>query len=486
MHLTKLTSSKRMGFSSVRLHTRRDVPDAAFRYMRQKSSFLIAALALVTFLGGNMLGQHGWHAFWASVLGGYDDSLIVYNGTVTPIAQVPNYSRWNGSVSEHTFKQVPLDALKPLPLYEVNSYGDPTDPVYSVAHLGSYAGGKGSHPGVDIRTPIGTPVRSVMNGEVYKVEENSGYGLYVTVRSPNVPDPKNPSQKTTIYTTYAHLSAQFVAEGDIVSKGQEIALTGQTGFATGPHLHFQMDNEDAPFIPYWPFTGSEMRSAGMSFIQAINSGLGRGNGLEHTLDPLLYVQNNYTPATVIAEAPKEEKPVYVAERTEELITPSVPGETDLERMARLRNERLQERLSRRRVITVTSQPTVQKPVYVRQQEQLASAQQHSAAPASSQDLGEVANVDIQHDRQFSGRAYETVRITLLDSEGQSISADALTTDLYLRTAWGNAEFEPATLSPLDFNGGSSVTVKMLPRGQQTVVIQVLPFGTLSQPMRYVQ
>jgi hypothetical protein len=59
----------------------------------------------------------------------------------------------------------------------------------------------------------------------------------------------------------------------------------------------------------------------------------------------------------------------------------------------------------------------------------------------------------------------------------------MSSDIYLRTAYGDAEYRPSIISPLDFEEGE-VSVNMLPRGRRTIVIEVQPFGILSRPMRY--
>src|SRR5688572_12677364 len=112
-------TNTRPRFSSNSLY-RRSEPHA-FHFLSQRVTFWVAALSVIAFVTGNMMGQHGWHVFWKSVLGGYDDSLIVYTGTVSPIEYVPDYTRWSmygGNAEEHTYRQVPKDLLIPMPKYD--------------------------------------------------------------------------------------------------------------------------------------------------------------------------------------------------------------------------------------------------------------------------------------------------------------------------------------------------------------------------------
>ena len=188
MHLTKITSARKAGFKRKVLHRRKEPRRTTVTYLKQKSSFFVASLSLIAFIAGNMVGQHGWYAFWKATLGKYDDSLITYTGTVTPIAFVPDYEKWaqyGGNAEEHFYREVPKDALVPLPPYDSAALRrhDHEDGVYSVGNAGSYdtgAEGEGSHPGVDIRVPEGTPVRSIANGIVTSVREDiGGFGKLV-------------------------------------------------------------------------------------------------------------------------------------------------------------------------------------------------------------------------------------------------------------------------------------------------------------------
>jgi hypothetical protein len=479
-----LKSRKRMGFSVSSIHKRKGPKRYPLHYLHQRSSFWIAALSLFAFITGNLVGQHGWYAFMKSVLGGYDDHLIVYTGTVSPVEYVPDYDQWSyfgGGSVEHTYRQIPQNLLKKMPVYKLSQ----KDTIYSIGHLGSYATGiegEGSHPGIDIRVPIGTPIQSIANGIVEQVrEDRGGFGRLIVLRHPHVPDPLHPKTETTLHSVYAHLSAQFVSKGQIVRKGDIIGLSGNTGFVTGPHLHFQIDRDDAPFHPYWPFTMSEARSVGLTLMQAINRGFHKDRGIKYTVNPMLYIQANYPPFkdsnTVVAD--------------------------ESERMIDRRDERKRLRLSRAQYAskkapekpvvvqappplppsapsppptpTAPRSPVISKSIVVAQ---LGSAD-HAAASST-----EVTTATIEHDGGFR-RGWETIEITLLDSAGRVVRSPSFSRDLYLRTAYGDAEFRPASLSSLDFTNGRA-RVKVLPRGRRTVVIAIEPFGVLSNPLKYLQ
>ena len=85
-----------------------------------------------------------------------------------------------------------------------------------------------AHLGVDYAAPVGTPVRSVGDGVVEAAGQQGGYGNVVTV-----------SHRNGHKTLYAHLSRIDVRVGQNVSQGQSLGGVGATGWATGPHLHFE-------------------------------------------------------------------------------------------------------------------------------------------------------------------------------------------------------------------------------------------------------
>ena len=85
------------------------------------------------------------------------------------------------------------------------------------------------HRGIDLKVYVGDTIRSAFSGKVrIKSFERRGYGYYLVIRHPN-----------GLETIYGHLSKFLVAENEIVKAGQPIALGGNTGRSTGPHLHFE-------------------------------------------------------------------------------------------------------------------------------------------------------------------------------------------------------------------------------------------------------
>ena len=85
-----------------------------------------------------------------------------------------------------------------------------------------------AHLGIDYGAPTGTPVRSIGKGLVEFAGVQNGFGNVVFIKH----DQKN-------VTVYAHLSRIDVRKGQIIDQGQKLGAVGSTGWATGPHLHFE-------------------------------------------------------------------------------------------------------------------------------------------------------------------------------------------------------------------------------------------------------
>lgn len=111
-----------------------------------------------------------------------------------------------------------------------SSFGEREDPI----------NGEGAfHAGVDIEAPYGTPVRASADGDVTGASMGSGYGRTVELNHGH-----------NLFTVYGHLSAVAVVPGQHVTRGQVIGYVGQSGRATGPHLHYEVRVHNVPVNPY--------------------------------------------------------------------------------------------------------------------------------------------------------------------------------------------------------------------------------------------
>lgn len=96
-----------------------------------------------------------------------------------------------------------------------------------------------AHEGIDLPAPTGTPVVAAADGEVvYAGDGIRGYGNLVVVQHAG-----------DLLTVYAHNSALYVAQGQAVRAGERVAAVGQTGRASGPHLHFEVRQGQIPRDP---------------------------------------------------------------------------------------------------------------------------------------------------------------------------------------------------------------------------------------------
>lgn len=111
-----------------------------------------------------------------------------------------------------------------------SSFGEREDPF----------NGEGAfHSGVDIDAPYGTPVRAAGDGLVTGADLGAGYGRSVVLNHGH-----------DVRTLYGHLSAVAVVPGQHVTRGQVIGYVGQSGRATGPHLHYEVRLHNVPVNPY--------------------------------------------------------------------------------------------------------------------------------------------------------------------------------------------------------------------------------------------
>ncbi len=94
------------------------------------------------------------------------------------------------------------------------------------------------HEGIDVTAPMGSPIEAPAAGVVTDAGWESGYGNTVTI-----------DHGYGITTKFAHASKLLVRTGQRVQRGQRIALVGNTGLATGPHLHYEVHVNGRPVDP---------------------------------------------------------------------------------------------------------------------------------------------------------------------------------------------------------------------------------------------
>lgn len=87
----------------------------------------------------------------------------------------------------------------------------------------------GTHYGIDLANSIGTPILAAADGQVIEAGYASGFGQWVRIQHDD-----------GTVTVYGHVEEYYVAEGEWVKAGEEIAAMGNEGFSTGPHLHFEV------------------------------------------------------------------------------------------------------------------------------------------------------------------------------------------------------------------------------------------------------
>lgn len=210
----------------------------------------------------------------------------------------------------------------------------------------------------------------------------------------------------------------------------------------------------------------------MTDTEAINKGLNQLRGFADTVNPLVYVTQHLTDA--IAQAP-----VRVASAVTTVA------------------QRREARLIRRGVTTTlvamntpfipspSSSSSSQSSVVssVAESSSSLSVAASSSSVAQTTVAGTFSTLSIEHSGSFDGKSWETVTIHALDANGNVVAVPAIDGKLYLRTAYGSAQFNPPTLTPNDFHDGVA-TVKMLPLGHTTVVVEVQPGAYMSDPMKW--
>ncbi len=244
-----------------------------------------------------------------------------FDGTALPIREVPDWTNLVGEEYKLLSAQLPQEKKVELPNYDPIIFGTVVADLnwsvdqalanqlvtYAVPYMGSYELNsreyEGSHLAVDIKIPTGTPIYAVANGKVVKIAQaSSGFGKHIVIKHPDVPM-LNENETVTLYSAYAHLSEISVTKNQIVKRGNMIGASGNSGISTTPHLHFQIDREEAPWHPWWPFSSAEATAAGLNFFDGVSSGLGQAEAIKNTINPMLWVQRYL--AADVTEIPPE-------------------------------------------------------------------------------------------------------------------------------------------------------------------------------------
>lgn len=109
---------------------------------------------------------------------------------------------------------------------------------FNPKRLHPVTGRRAPHNGVDLATPTGTPVHSTGDGVVTRIGNHPYAGKYIDI-----------DHNGSFETRYLHLSKIMVKRGERVKRGEKIALSGDTGRTTGPHLHFEFHAKGRPINP---------------------------------------------------------------------------------------------------------------------------------------------------------------------------------------------------------------------------------------------
>jgi murein DD-endopeptidase MepM/ murein hydrolase activator NlpD len=147
---------------------------------------------------------------------------------------------------ERRLEMLMVPSIAPVDVPVGSGFGFRIDPFNRRAAL---------HTGLDFAAPTGTPIRAAAGGRVLEADRDGAYGLALQIDHGN-----------GLVTRYGHTSQILVKPGDVVRRGQEVALVGSTGRSTGPHLHFEVllggvPQDPAKFLARGESLGAAERTA---------------------------------------------------------------------------------------------------------------------------------------------------------------------------------------------------------------------------------
>ncbi|MBM4171411.1 MAG: M23 family metallopeptidase [Ignavibacteria bacterium] len=141
-----------------------------------------------------------------------------------------NYEEIENTLKQNEILYSAIPAIRPTYGSVLDDFGMRVHPILRIRRM---------HNGIDIITDVGTNVYAPGSGKVEFVGRRGGYGLTVEI-----------NHGFGYKTIYAHLSKINVKEGQSISRGELIALTGNSGsLSTGPHLHYEVRHNGIPLNP---------------------------------------------------------------------------------------------------------------------------------------------------------------------------------------------------------------------------------------------
>ena len=152
---------------------------------------------------------------------------LIYLGGL-PIVVTLLFAFSNHKLSEDNVPSLrPVDDALSFPI--VSGFGMRMHPIQKIKKL---------HKGIDIKAPIGTPIMATADGIVVKTELHEAYGKMVVIK-----------HNDTYESLYAQMSKIDVKPGDLIMKGEKIGEVGNSGKSTGPHLHFEIEENGKKVNP---------------------------------------------------------------------------------------------------------------------------------------------------------------------------------------------------------------------------------------------
>jgi len=232
----------------IKIKTSKELKNPIFYFQNKKYRIFKTGESNYTgFLGIELLEKAGKYEISLSDKSGFlnDKASINVISTEYPIQNLVLNKKMSGlGATTRELNQIGMAkrTLTNVSMKTDAPYDSPTNGcIISVFGLKRYYNGEFSgnyHKGIDIKAPEGEPVRVITDGKVIIAEEFRLHGTTVAVNHGH-----------GLMSIYLHLSKMDVKIGDYVKIGQKIGEVGETGFATGPHLHWGLYVNGTPIDP---------------------------------------------------------------------------------------------------------------------------------------------------------------------------------------------------------------------------------------------